>query len=270
MTGGPQQVGVDREPAGTSATQQVERGVRRAAVGPRLSPLLTDRVEHPPERRARLGRLHRPVSTEARGGRDPTGQHARQRRLVELHHPPVDARQPPAQVGEVASYALREGLRELAAGAVVGEDPVAAWSLDGRGEGPGAHQLGLERSLVALRLLLDLVEVLAQQAGGPALVAARAVGQPPAGGLEVEGEVGDERDRPAGHGRAGAAARQLGDVGKAAGRRQLAEHDPHRLGVGPRVVAGMGADAGGGRHRCPAPTRPVALMVAEPTTRVPS
>jgi hypothetical protein len=32
----------------------------------------------------------------------------------------------------------------------------------------------------------------------------------------------------------------------------------------------MGADAGGGRHRCPAPTRPVALMVAEPTTRVPS
>ena len=126
------------------------------------------------------------MPAEARGRRHPAGQHAGQRRLVELHHPPVDAGQPAPQVGQVAPYALGQGLGQLAAGAVVGEHPVAAGSLDGGGQRPRADDLGLERRRVALRLLLDLVEVLGEQAAGAALVDALPVGQPPAGGLQVE------------------------------------------------------------------------------------
>ena len=43
---------------------------------------------------------------------------------------------------------------------------------------------------------------------------------------------------------------------------------PHGLDVGRVVGAGHGTDAGRDRHR--AATRDVALIVAEPTTRVPS
>ena len=48
---------------------------------------------------------------------------------------------------------------------------------------------------------------------------------------------------------------------------QLAQDQPHRLVVGVLVVAGVGADTGGARHK---DTRRVAEMVADPTTRVPS
>ncbi len=189
------------------------------------------------------------MAAEPRGGGHPTGQHRGQRRLVHLHHPPVDAGQPAAQVGQVAPYSFGERLRQLPPRTVVGQGQVAARPLDRRRQRPGPDDLGLERTLVSLRLLLDLVEVLREQAAGAALIHALRAGQPPSRGLEVEREVGGERDRAAGHGRARIPTRQLGDVRQPDGRRQLPQHEPHRLGVRVCVVAGMGADAGGGGHR---------------------
>ena len=123
----------------------------------------------------------------------------------------------------------------------------------------------------SLRLLLQPVEVLGELAPGPALVDARGVGEAPAGRLQVGAELADDGEGAPRHGGAGAAAGELGQVGKV---RQLAEHGPHGFDVRRVVVAGHGPDAGRDRHRRPvpwvAPTRCVALIVADPTTRVPS
>ena len=70
-------------------------------------------------------------------------------------------------------HALGQRLRELAAGAVVAEHLVAARLLDGGGQRPRAGDLRLERAGVALRLLLDRVEVLGEQRAGAAVVDAR-------------------------------------------------------------------------------------------------
>ena len=227
--------------------------------------LVTRSGEHPLEGRGRLRRVHDPMPAEAGRGRDGTGQHRRQGRLVDLHDDPLGG-DPAAYVGEMGRHALGERLRQLASSAVVGEHLVAARLLDGRGERPRAGHLDLERSLEVLGLLLQRVEVLGEQRAGPPVVDAGSVGEPPAGRLEVEAEVGDHRDRPAGHARGRTAARQLREVGQVG---QLAEHDADRLGVLLRVVAGPRPDAGGDAHAVTS-ARAVETMVAEPTTRVPS
>ena len=73
-----------------------------------------------------------------------------------------------------------------------------------------------------------------------------AVGEPPAGRLQVGAELGHHGEGAAGHGRGGAAAGHLGQVGQV---RQLAEDEPHRLVEVALVVAGVRADAAGERHR---------------------
>ena len=194
------------------------------------------------ERGTRLGRVHRPVPAEAGRGRDRPVQHRRQRRLVELHHPAVDAGHAAPEVGQVAAYALGERLRELAPGAVVGEHQVAARPLDRRRERPGADDLGLERA--------GERPATAPRPGrgpGPAGSAPAAGRAPPSrsaatrrAGGRTPGR-GDRHARPAmrrrrARGRA-ARGRRAGPVG------QLAEHDPDRLGVRRVVVARMGPDA---------------------------
>ena len=167
---------VDGEPGRARRRGAGRAACRRRTSGPtaRRPPSRSPRATQPSAAR-RLGRL-RPRG----GGRSRTRSGTRpastdgQRRLVDLHHPPVDAGQPAAQVGEVAPYALGERLRELAPGAVVGQHQVAARPLDGRRQRPRPGDLGLERADVALRLLLDLVEVLGEQAAGAALVDALA------------------------------------------------------------------------------------------------
>ena len=62
----------------------------------------------------------------------------------------VGARDPAAHVGDVVAQALGERLGQLAAGAVVGQHPVAARPLDRRGQRPRAGDLDLERAGVAL------------------------------------------------------------------------------------------------------------------------
>ena len=69
-------------------------------------------------------------------------EHRGQRRLVDLHDQPLGAGQPAAQVGDVVADPLGERLGEVAAGAVVGEDLVAARLLDGRGQRPRAGRPG--------------------------------------------------------------------------------------------------------------------------------
>ena len=110
------------------------------------------------------------MPAEAGRGRDRAGQDRGQRGLVDLDDEPVRARQPAAQVGHVVVQPLGQRLGQLAPGAEVGEHLVAAWPLDGRRQGPGPGDLDLERAGVVLRLLLQPVEVLGEQAAGAAVV----------------------------------------------------------------------------------------------------
>ncbi len=212
-----------------------------------------------------LGRVDATVATETAGGGHLGVGHRREGRLVDLHDPAVHAGEPPAQVGEVHPDALGERLRELATGTVVAQHLVAARLLDGRGEGPRPRHLRLERARAALGELLERVEVLRKERARPAVVDPAGVGQPPAGGLQVGGEPGRDREGATGHRRQDAPAGELGDVRQVG---ELAEHEAHGLGVGRVRRAGQGAHAGGGGHDMT--TGRVDSMVAEPTTRVPS
>ena len=122
----------------------------------------------------------------------------------------------------------------------------------------------------ALERLLQHVEVQAELAAGPPLDQARAATrQPPARGLEVGAELGDDGQRPARHRRGGAAFGELGQVRQVG---ELAHHDTHGLA---RIGPGKGADTRREGHAGVSTSstdddRPVAVMVAEPTTRVPS
>ena len=200
---------------GTSAAQQCATGV---------APDSVTAAKHPLQRRAGPRRVDRPVPAEAGRGRHCAGQHGGQRGLVDLHEQ-LGARDPAADVGDVVAQPLGERLRQLAAGAVVGEHPVAARPLDGRGQRPRPGDLDLEGAGVALAVLLDGVEVLGQQRPGPAVVDAGGVGQPPPGRLQVGAELGDQRQRATGHVGVRAAAGQLGQVGQVG---QLVEHHPDR------------------------------------------
>ena len=77
------------------------------------------------------------------------------------------------------------------------------------------------------------------------MVDAARVGHPPAGGLEVDPEVVEDREGAADHARVGAAAGHLGEVRQV---RELAEHHTDGLVEGVLVVAGMGPDARGEGH----------------------
>ena len=208
------------------------------------------------------------MSVEARSGRDASGQHGGQRWFVDLHDQALHAAQPAPCVGDMVPEAFGQCLGELPAGADVAQHLVAARLLDGRRQRPRTRDLHLERTVVPLGLLLQPVEVLGEQAARPALIDARRVGEPPARWLQVCAELADDGEGPADHGRGRAATGELGQVRKV---RQLAEHGAYRFDVRRVVAAGHGPDAGRDGHRCSGtPTRRVALIVAEPTTRVPS
>ena len=110
---------------------------------------------------------------EAGRRRHRAGEHRRQRGLVDLHDD-LGVRDPAADVGDVVAQTLGERLGELAARAVVGEHPVAAGPLDRRGQRPRSGDLDLERTGVALGVLLDRVEVLGEQRLGSPVVDAGA------------------------------------------------------------------------------------------------
>ena len=154
-------------PRAPGAADQRDREAGGAGVHEGYGAGLGDRGEDGLEGLRGLRRVHHPVPAEAGRGRDLSREHGRQRRLVDLHQQLGRPGQPAAQVGDVVEQALRERLGEVAPGAVVGEDLVAAGLLDGRGERPRSGDLHLERAGPALRLLLDRVEVLGDAATGP-------------------------------------------------------------------------------------------------------
>ena len=266
---GGEQVEVQAEARRTDPGQQVQRRIGGAAVHHRLGAGGADRLDHRLQRRRRPLRVDRAVPAEARGRRDRTGEHGGQGRLVDLHQD-LRPRHPTAYVGDVLGEPLGERLGQLATGTVVGEHPVTARPLHGRGERPRTGDLDLHRPAVALGLLLPTVEVLREQRPRSALVDPGRVGQAPAGRLQVGGEPGQEAGGAADHVGVRPSAGHLGQVGQVG---QLAEHDPHRLVEVVLVVAGVRPDTRGQAHRSPptrAAERSVAEIVHDPTTRVPS
>src|SRR5215217_4278797 len=106
---------------------------------------------------------------------------------------------PPAHVREMRPHAFGQGLGELASGTVVGEHLVTAWPLQVRSERPRAGDLDLEDAMEVLRLLLQQVQVLAEERTGASMVHAWRLGQPPPGWLQVEAEIGDGGESAAHH-----------------------------------------------------------------------
>ena len=135
-------------------------------------------------------------------------------------------RHPTAYVGQVCGHTLGERLRELAPRAVIGEELVSTRPLDGRRQGPGTGELHLQHAVEVLGQVLELVEVLAQQGSRAPQVDARPVGEPPAGGLQVEPEVADHRQGPTRHRGAHPASRELGQVRQVG---SLTEDEPDGL-----------------------------------------
>ena len=218
------------------------RGRRRRAAGragvpgahecdPRLGARLGGRREQPLQVLGELGPVHRAVPAEPRGGGYLRAQHRPEGGLVHLEQERTGARHPATYVGQVVADPLGERLRQLTAVAVVGQHLVAARPLDRRRQRPGAGDLHLEVPGVALERLLQHVEVLAELAAGPPLVQARAAaGQPPARGLEVGAELGDDGQRPARHRARWRRVRgaRAGAAGRAARRRRCARPRPGR------------------------------------------
>jgi hypothetical protein len=164
-----------------------------------------------------------------------------------------------ARSADVNGDALGQRLCELVPGAVVGEHPVATWALHRRRERPGTGDLHLERSFVALRVLLQEVEILAEHRDSAAVVDAGCVGQPPPGRLQVSTQPLQQGHGASDHARPCAARgqlRQVDEVGKLAG------DEPQRLR---HVAARQRPDPGRSRAH-----RRVAAIVALPSTRVPS
>ena len=112
-----------------------------------------------------------------------------------------------------------------------------ASSIGGR-QRPRPADLDLQCAPVAVGDLLQRVQVAGQQGLGPAQVAAGPVGEPPALGGELDGQLDQQRRGPAGQVGAGAAAGQFGQVREVG---QLIEDQPDRLGG---VGAGHRADTG--------------------------
>ncbi len=145
---------------------------------------------------------------------------------------------------------------------MIGEHLVAARTFDHRGERQRSGDLDLERPDVTCSQLFGGVEVLRQQRARPAQVRAFARAESPAVGLQVGFDALEHRQTATDHPGVHASRRELGDVRQ---RADLTEHDAERLG---EVGAGHRADAGGATHAVT--RRSVRLIVAEPTTRVPS
>ena len=254
-------VDVDQHPAYAGGAQQLDRRVGGAAVhqdGHRVEQ--TDQLT---QGLADLRRLHGTMPREAARGRHGAGQHARQQRLVELDEG-FGPGQPSGHLGDRGLDALGQRLTKIATGAGVGEHPVPAWALHRRGQGPRPGHRVLDRPLVALRLLLELVKIGAERGDRQPVVPARAIGQSPPGRLQVDRQAGEERRRPADHPRVRAPGRQLGQVRQL---RTLGERDLDRVG---RVGARPGPDPGAPDRRAVGRHAAVAAIVALPTTRVPA
>ena len=139
---------------------------------------------------------------------------------------------------------LGQGLRQVAARTRVRQHLVAARPLDRGGQGPRPGDLDLEHAVVPLRLLLEPVQVLGQQAAGaPVVDPGASVSRQPAGCRSAPMPLTTASARPVIDGR-DAAAGHLGEVGQV---RHLAEDDPDRL-----VEVALRRRPGATRSRWPA------------------
>jgi hypothetical protein len=259
------QAEVERDGVEAGSAQQGDGDRGRAAVRHRHRPGVADGVDDEPQQRVGLGQVDGAVAAEAGRRRHLRGQHRGQGRLVDLHHE-RRAREAPTQRRHVVAHPRRERVREVAPCPVVGQDLLAPLELDGRRQRPRSGHLLLDGALPVLGDLLEDVEVLREQGAGPTVVDPRGVEQTPPGGLEVGAQAVEHGERPADHLGGDATRRELGHEDEVVER---AEHHRGALGV---VLAGQGADAGRPHLPSPTPTstRDVAVMVAEPTTRVPT
>ena len=201
-------------PRAPAPRSRSERRIGCAGVHPRLGAGVGDRVQHPAQRLGRLGQVDGAVPAEPGRGRHRARQHGGQRGLVDLDDQAVRARHPAAYVGDVRRSAPRPAPGRARAGRRSPRAPCrraaarrsrpastgpATWTLNAPAY-PCACSSSPSRSWAS--------RLRARRWSMPGRV-----GEPPAGRLEVGAELGHHRERPAGHGRGGAAAGHLGQVG---------------------------------------------------------
>ena len=227
-------------------------------------PLTCRGVDDPGEVRLRTCGVDGPVRRQSARCRHSPSEHRGQRRLVELQDD-IDTREASLDLAHMNGGCLGERLSDVAAGAVVAHGSLAAARLDGSGKSPRAGQLSLERAAPAGEGLLYPVEVLRQPRARPRHHPAGRIGEPPADGGGLDGQIRCDLCEQ-GHGaadevRSGPSRGQLRDVGEVG---QLPRDRARPL---VRVGARETADSGGGSWRDVIHRR---AIVAEPTTRVPS
>ena len=273
VVGGRQHREVDREAAGAGAAQQRQRRARARRSAPTARRRRSSIAVEDPAQRGRAPRADRrlrcrpkpdavgtlPASTAASAGSSTW--------TTSRSHPA----QPAAQVGARGSRSpsasawasSRRAPRSLSTLSPRGFSTVAAsvhgpadLDLERARDTPAACSSSRSRSWAS--------RLRARRWSTPGA----SVSRQPAGCRSAPSSLTIARRAP-GHGRGRAAAGELGQVGQVG---QLAEHDPDRFGV--RAASSPGMDptpvATVTAVPCAAPTRSVALIVADPTTRVPS
>ena len=212
----------------------------RRGTGARRSPRTPSRA--PPRPR---GGSHRavPVGTRTRSApRRPAPRAARARRPAPRPSAPG---QPAADVGDVAAQPLGQRLRQLAAGAEVGEHPVAARSLDRGRERPRPGDLDLERAGEPCAVLLERRRGPGRAATGPGggRCPGASVSRQPAGCRSEPSSATTASVRPVMRGDR-ATTGELGQVRQVG---QLAEDHPDRLAevlTGHRTHTGRNSSLG--------------------------
>ena len=238
VVGGGEHVQVDREARGRRRPRSRSSGVPGAhACTHGSAPASATAASTQPSASDASGGCDGAVPAEAGRGRDRARPARRPAPARRPGRPAGRRRHPAAHVGDVVAQPLGERLRQLAAGAVVGEHLVAARPLDRRGERPRPGDLDLERRpsspAPAPRARRGPGRAGCGPAGGRRPGAS--VSRQPAGCRSAPSSATTASARPVMR-RRDPAAGQLGQVRQALGG-QLAEHDPDGLGVAACVVA---------------------------------
>lgn len=168
-----------------------------------------------------------PEATEpARRGQIPR-EYRLDRRFVDLDDD-LGSRDQPPDLLHVTGHALREGLHDVPARAVIGGRDVEPGQVETGGQRPGPGHLDLQGPGAAVRDLREDVEVLTHHRPRTFQISSRTADESPAARLEIDGHLREQDRAPAEKIGSRSTGRQLRQVGNAR-IAQLSENCPEGL-----------------------------------------
>ena len=199
---------------------QRQRHVRRAAVHHDPGCLGRGRGgDDIAQRRRRSSHVDRAQRAEAALGRHPSGQHRRQRRLVELQQN-AGVRQPAPYVGDVLGHAFGERGGQVPYRTWIAQHPAADRQVDGCREGPRAGHLQLHQAVEVGCVLGQRVEVAVPEVASTPQIPARVRGHPPLRRVQIHRDLDQQPGGTADHVSARAPCGKLRQVRQSAVHRR--------------------------------------------------